>query len=464
MSSYEAIIAKIDRTEAIPGANKIQIGYVLGETVVVGKDTQAGEVGIFFPCDLQLSEDYCKFNNLYRDSAKNADDKQKGFFDDNRKVRAQKFMKVKSDGYFAPLDSLTYTGVKKDIFKIGDRITSLKLHPNSDPVEICKRYVSPKNQAGSGGGGKRGKAKPQAPMFREHVDTEQFKYNIDRIPVGALISLHAKVHGTSARYSNTLVKRQLLLMAFQDGMIRLKQIKPFGKLLKRVPDSVFEKIENVLGKLEWSKWELVAGTRRVLLQQHQRDKAGFNGPESFRFEWLDRLAPHISKGMTIYGEIAGWANGAPIMGKHSTAIVNDKAYTQKYGEEIIYKYGCVQGLSRFHIYRITVTTPDGFEVDLTDAQVHAWCESRGFLSPFVVHPPFIYDGNKEALLELITRLTERPEVLTEDYIDPSHVSEGIVIRIDYKNTVPKFLKNKSWVFKCLEGHFKEDNVDLEDAA
>jgi hypothetical protein len=96
--------------------------------------------------------------------------------------------------------------------------------------------------------------------------------------------------------------------------------------------------------------------------------------------------------------------------------------------------------------------------------VHAWCEHHGFLSSFVVHPPFIYNGNKEALLELVTQLTERPEVLTEDYIDPSHISEGIVIRVDHKKTAPVFYKNKSWAFKVAEGIFKEDNVDLEDAA
>lgn len=441
---YEAIIAKIDKVEEIPGANSIQIGWgVLGEVVVVSKSNAVGDVGIFFPCDLQLSPDYCKYNNLYRDKEKNVNPEAKGFFDDNRKVRAQKFMKVKSDGYFAPLESLQYTGIcldpLREVLPLGRKFNELKLHPNSSPVQICCKYVSPVNLMKSvQGTGKKGKVKPQAPLFREHTDTDQFKYNLHKIPVGALLSFHAKVHGTSARYGHTIVRR------------------PPVTLMQRLLDKV--------GLYNGENWEFVAGTRRVLLQNEHRDKLGYNGPEAFRFKILDHLKPHLSKGMTVYGEIAGYANNSPIMGKHSTAPLNDKAYVQKYGPEMIYEYGCGPGMDRFHIYRITVTTEDGFSIDFTDAQVHAWAQQRGFFSPFEVHPPIIYDGDKDKLLALVTQLTERPGTLTEDYIDPSHISEGIVVRVDHVNTTPLFLKNKSWAFKVMEGIFKESNVDLEDAA
>jgi hypothetical protein len=127
-------------------------------------------------------------------------------------------------------------------------------------------------------------------------------------------------------------------------------------------------------------------------------------------------------------------------------------------------YNCKDHEFRFHIYRISTTTDEGGEVDFTDAQCRKWCEERDLNYVFEVHDSMVYDGNKEKLVALVEELTERPDCLTEDYIDPSHISEGIVIRVDHGTLIPKFYKNKSYAFKVLEGIFKEDNEDVEDSA
>src|SRR5690606_29317689 len=103
---HKCIVSKVEKTIEIPGADNIQIGIVLGESVVISKDIGEGYVGLFFPVDLQLSEEFCRINNLNRDSTKNADQTKKGFFDANRRVRAQPFLKVKSQGYFADIESI----------------------------------------------------------------------------------------------------------------------------------------------------------------------------------------------------------------------------------------------------------------------------------------------------------------------------------------------------------------------
>lgn len=426
---HEAIIAKIDKVEEIPGAKTIQIGYVLGETVVVGKDQQPGDIGIYFPCDLQLSDDYVKYNNLYRHSEKNIDPNKTGFFDDNRKVRAQKFMKVRSDGYFASVGSLRYLLSDNHIsLSVGDKFTHLY------EQEICRKFVHEftKKEPGQ----KKKKVKLEAPLFHQHVDTEQFKYYIHTIPVGALISFHHKIHGSSGRYSHTLVKR---------------------------PATTFlQKLKKVFGLYKEENWEYVAGTRRVLLRSDDREKNGFHGKEEWRFEWLDKLKPYLDKGVTVYGEIVGYANGSPIMGRHDVDLLKDKKYTDKYGNNIIYKYCCPLGTTRFVIYRVTYTTPDGLELDMTVDQMRHWCEKRQLECTLQVAPPLLYCGDQEGLLQLVNGLTERPECLTEDYQDPSHVNEGIVIRVDHKDTTPKFYKNKSWAFKCMEGIWREQNEDPED--
>ncbi len=434
--NHQAIIVKIDKVAPIPNADRIQTAYVLGEQVVVSKDWQVGQVGVFFPAELQLSKEFCSFNNLYRQSGLNQDKDKTGFFDANRRVRCQPFLKVRSEGFFCELSSLRFCG--EDIhmgLKVGDKFDTL------NGKEVCKKYISEKTLKAMNNVQNKKTKVVETPMFHKHVTTDQFKYHTDHIPAGALISIHHKVHGTSGRYSYSQVMR--------------------------VPKTVTDKVKDFFGMFPRQQYEYLVGTRNVVLYEDQYDKEGFHGSEQYRFDVLEQLKPHLEKGMTIYGELAGYANGKPIMGVHSTEILKDKAFNKKYGKEMLYKYGCTEEATRFHVYRISVTNEQGTELDYTDAQVMDWCDKHGFNSPLALCEPFIYDGSpnaKEDLIELVEELTERPEQLCEDYIDPSHISEGVIIRVDHKSTVPKFYKNKSYPFKCLEGIFKENSVDTEDAS
>lgn len=429
MSNYQAIIAKVDEVQEINGADRIQVGKVLGETVIIGKEITEGYVGVFFCAGCQLSEDYCKNNNLYRDSTKNIDQTKTGFFDDNRRVRAQPFMKIKSEGYFAPLESLEYLKELPNL-KIGDTFEDI------GKENVCKKYINPRTKLKQGNANQKAKKKKSVPDFVEHVDTAQFKYNLHKLEKGDLISIQSKIHGTSARYGYHKVN---------------KELNKFQKLVNKI-----------LPVFKTESWEYVCGTRRVILDNP--DKEGFHGKEQYRFDVLESLKPYLSRGMTIYGEISGYANDKPIMSVHSTKDIKDKKYTKKYGNEMTYKYNCVEGSHRFHIYRITLTTEDGTSIDFTQPQLVQWCKDRGFIVAYDVVEPFIYDGDKESLLNLVTELTERPDVLTEDYHDPSHVSEGVIVRVDNGNTQPLFLKNKSYVFKIMEGITSEKVVEVEDEA
>ena len=325
---HEAIIAKLDRVEEIIGAKTIQIGHVLGETVVIGKDTSVGTVGVYFPADLQLSEEYCAYNNLYRDSTKNKDITKKGFFDGNRKVRAQKFMRVRSDGYFAPLSSLECLAGKdyNDRFATGDKLTHI------DGKELCRKYINPAIARTAAGIEKVKRAKVEAPYFHEHVDTEQFKYYIDKIPIGALLSFHAKQHGTSARYSCALVKRPIFPLTTLIEKLSPVVNKPITKLLKPQIVKLLNSLTRFSNRYTKAAYEHVAGTRRVLLQSEHRNKVGYNGPEGWRFEWLDRLKDHLTPGVTVYGEIVGWANGSPINGDEERIFLNDHGMNIRIGK------------------------------------------------------------------------------------------------------------------------------------
>jgi len=436
---HKAIVAMIDKTISIPGADRIHTAYVLGEQVIVSKDWIAGMIGVLFPAELQLSEEFCHYNNLYRHSEKNVDPTQSGFFDDKRRVRCQPFLKVKSEAFFVGLESLDYLtrttdGSDLPKFKVGDTFDELL------DERICQKYVSPQTQkAMNAKGQKKNKTSMEAPpMFHKHVNTEQLKHYLGAIPEGALLSFHAKVHGTSARYAHCKVIRR--------------------------PTTFWQKIKNKLGLFKAESWEYLAGTRNVILYPDQVPKAGFHGKEQFRFDILTELRFHLEKGMTIYGEIAGYVNGSPIMARHSTKSLKDKAFKKKYGETITYDYGCKETEWRFHIYRISYVTEKGSELDFTSKQIEGWCEKHSFLPHHEIHKPMIYDGDMVSLSNLVESLTERPEVLTEDYIDPSHISEGIVLRVDHAGQRPRFYKNKSYAFKVMEGIAKEEEVDLEDVS
>lgn len=436
MSNYQAIIAKVNVVVPIDGADRIQIGKVLGENVIISKEIPIGTLGVFFCSGTQLSTEYCHHNNLFRDKTRNKDPERSGFFEESRRVRAQPFLKVKSEAYFAPLESLSFAG---DITKLkeGDRFEDL------NDIKICTKFLSEralKALANRNKVGKPGRKKvTSTPFFREHVESSQFRQNLHVLTKGDLISIQSKRHGTSGRYGFTKVVNEL-------------------SKWQRIINSFLPIFKN-------ESYEYVVGSRRVVLTKFdgsEADKVGFHGPEAFRFEVMEELKPHLTKGMEIYVEIVGFANTKPIMSRHSTKDLKDKAITKKYGETITYSYGCNEAQYKFHIYRVSLTTEDGNSIDLTQTQLVEWCSSRGFDVAHDIIEPFIYDGNKDKLIELVDNLTERPDVLTEDYHDPSHPSEGVIVRVDRGTQTPLFLKNKSYIFKVLEGLVSDDAIDLED--
>jgi len=435
--SHKIIVARISRTEAIAGADKIQLAYVLGEPVVVSKEHQVGDIGLFFPVDVQLSEEFVRENNLSRRAENNKDKDKTGFFDENRRVRAQPFLKVKSCGLFMPLESIYFTGAWADELTEGLSFDELNGH------KLVQKYISEASKVKGQANQAKAVKKNFAPFFAKHVDSEQFKHYAERIQKGSLISIAAKVHGTSARMGYLPVMKELPVWKKKlNHWIGHITHKPFFK------DSY--------------EYNYVLGTRNIVLKANEKHKEGYHGSEAFRYEVFELVKPFLEKGQSIYGEIAGYANGKSIMPKHSIKDLKSKDFTKKYGEAITYSYGCKEHEYRFHIYRITMTTEAGTQIDWTQAQIDSWCAARGLLGPVSVCEPFIYDGDVEALRALVEELTERPALLTEDYIDPSHVSEGIIIRVDTGKLVPDFYKSKSFAFRAMEGQVEIE--DPEDAA
>ena len=62
---YQAIVSKMV-VRPHPNADRLQLGDFRGYQVVVGPDVKTGDLGIYFPTDGQLSEEYCSANYLIR--------------------------------------------------------------------------------------------------------------------------------------------------------------------------------------------------------------------------------------------------------------------------------------------------------------------------------------------------------------------------------------------------------------
>lgn len=194
MSEHVGYVVQISELHPHSNADRLQIATIFSQNVIVDLNTKIGDLGIFFPVDLQLSEEYCEKNNLVRKKDEFGNNVG-GYLDpDKRNIRAMKLRGEKSEGLFMPLESLKYTGVTK--FEVGEKIDMLNGH------EICRKYI-PKSQNRQGhvseGNRTRKKSVPIAPLFAEHADTEQLVYNLGAFKQGDLIEITLKMHGTSGR-------------------------------------------------------------------------------------------------------------------------------------------------------------------------------------------------------------------------------------------------------------------------
>ena len=135
--SYQAIVAKIETRELV-GSDNIQMGTVQGYQVIVDKSVQSGSLGLMFESGGKLSEKMCEANDLIaRKDEFGNHVKGSGFFDEKRKVSALKLRGARSEGFFCPLEYLSWTDADLSKLKEGDKFDTLNGHL------ICEKYYTP---------------------------------------------------------------------------------------------------------------------------------------------------------------------------------------------------------------------------------------------------------------------------------------------------------------------------------
>lgn len=190
--SYQAIVVHLKNVRKHYNADRLQIATVYGSQIIIGLDNYEDQKGIYFPTDGCLSEILCKENDLIGYKDPETGERKGGYFDEKRRVRTQKFRGEKSDGFWLPMESLSFTGYTLDKLKEGDQFDNL------NGIELCKKYIPKRNRIAGSPSNKKKKIRKQYPMFHEHLDTAQIAYNLNRIEhelKGAIVTCSEKVHG-----------------------------------------------------------------------------------------------------------------------------------------------------------------------------------------------------------------------------------------------------------------------------
>lgn len=408
-NSTYCIIGKLKLVE-IPGAKTLQLAHYGGMTFAVTKDFVEDKLYAIFLPDGQLSKEYYEANKEHL-----------GFFGKNLKVRSIKLMsgKIISAGYIANLESLSFTGYDISQLKEGDGFNEL------NGVKVCKKFVTKftRNQSVKT---LSKKAKIVIVGLPEHKDTEQFYKFANTLEPGDLITITLKLDGTSVRVANAYTEREL---------------KWYEKLVNK-----FIPVQKIFNKT-------FTGTRKVIIQE--TTGGGYYGSHEMYLEVGRKLEGLLHPGESIYGEIVGWQN------------VNKPLFVRG-GMKFL--YGTVPGERNFYVYNIKWTLPNGSEIDLPWYKIKQRCMELGLkhvpemynvdmADPVFEDSTFIYTGNLAKLEHTVYSLVDGP-----DPIDPSHIREGVVLRVlKASNGETIFFKAKSSEFYALEDKSKNDGeIDIEE--
>ena len=477
---YNAYITRIKNLHKHPNADRLQLGECFGNTVCVSLEYVDNQLGIYFPCDGQLSVEFAEANNLLR-KKDDAGNSIGGYMDPNkRNVTAIRLRGEKSDGLFLPLTCLETFG-DVSALKEGDVINTFNGH------EICCKYIPRRNHRQghvSDGNRTRKKKVDVAPLFAEHADTEQLAYNLGAFKSGDEIEITLKMHGTSQRTGYLPVLRE---DAFEwcsfFGAIFYKMI-PYRKWRLA--------FGNKFGKPVY-EWGYVSGTRRTVLNDYD---GGYYGSNEFREQHSKTFEGKLWKGETVYYEVVGFTHtGAPIMAEGNNEKLG-KDFVQQYGKMTTFSYGCepfgfkvippdpkistatpkvdfTKPQSDIYVYRMTMTNEDGAVVEYTPDFMRYRCEQMGVKAVPVLWkgtiPEFYQLPDDAGSLQAVDA-GEWVKSVAERYYDgpdpigKTHVREGVVVRILNR---PKFCayKHKSFEFRVLEGIIKDTAAapDMEEA-
>lgn len=419
--NYCATVVEIKNIIPLDNCDNVVHTNIMGNLVITSRDTQVGDVGLYFPVETQLSAEYCKVNNLYRHSEKNSDPDKKGYMEDNRRIRCVKFRGHESQGLFMPISSIAEFLNETDKLYIGDEFDVLNEYP------VCNKYVVRTHV--SGGANRKAKKPKESKIidnqFRFHEDTNMLYKNLDKIHPEHYIHISYKVHGTSGISSKILCKKKL---------------------------NLWDKIGSLLGfNIINAKYDYIYASRKVIKNPDLNPNANHYYGDDIWGLAHDTIKDYLTNGLTLYYEIVGYLPNGAVIQKD-------------------YDYGCNPGEFKVLIYRITYTNSEGKVFEFSPLQVQSWCQANGLKTV----PHLFYGKAKEIFYDSrVTEETWRNKFLEEIksrynekdcYMCKNKVpEEGCVIRIEgssfeaYKAKSARFYERETKLLDKGEVDIEENN-------
>lgn len=499
---YCGQVVKIGELEPIENSDflvKANIGD--GYQVVVGKnDVKEGDVMIYAKLETQLNKDFLSVNNQYElserqlnqnfqvvqdliDSGKPDEAKKLvGYFNKHGRVRMVKLRGCPSMGCLFTIDS-----VAKWKPNVKDYDFSQCFVPNADGIvepfnfdtidgEVFIQAFVPKIQVPQARKNRVEKRNRKIKRFDRmvegqfsfHYDTNMLRENMWRLKPDTMVTISVKLHGTSHIVGNLLVKCPRNSIASKYVTIKaMKKLRGLRKAEKRfywqrkLNKAKIAKQRDIINSQYTLKYGNVTASRGVIKNQYIN-----SGPQNHFYgkdiwsEYGNLLYPFLIKGMTVYSEICGYANGTNTM-------------IQKNKEGKCFDYGCNPGESFIMPYRITFTDEEGNHTEFDAMEVYGWTlrllKEHPELEKVVRPLEVVYHGTLGDLYpdvpvsehwnrEVLRRMAKDTEHFGMELDEPLCKSkvprEGIVLRIDNDERAEAF-KLKTLRFMDKE----EESVD-----
>ncbi len=414
--NYTGTVVSLKTVQPLQGLDRLVGTTIFGNLCIIPKEYQIGDLFIYFPAESKLSQEYISKNNMYREPVLNVDPSEKGYFEENGRVKAIKFKGNKCTGLLMPLATLSLLGINVTNINEGDEFNEI------NGKEICRKYVIYKRESNSTGtkAVKVLDSLIDSRLFPEHMDTDHLLKYIQNIRLTDKISISIKLHGTSGRVAYTKVKRKL---TWKDKIAKYFGVKvveeEYGYVVgsRRVVKSIdFSDLPNKNHFYEEDLWTKVS-------------KVYFEG--------------RLNKGEMVYFEV---------IGVDFTGAEIQKGYSYKFAAPTVF------------VYRISNINDQGIEIDLTADQLTERCNELGVYQVPVITGTQSYVSYLESYG---LNTDEKIEAHFKSYLDiPSTfdhtvIEEGICIRVE-RYPRPKIYKLKSPLFLIHESNMADKEVvDVE---
>jgi hypothetical protein len=429
--NYTCQVIKLPTKVGVNGLdNLVEVNYQ-GNSCLINKDSPEDQLYLFFPAECKICDTFLSCNDLYRHHEYNQSFIQdgvekKGFFEDNGRVKSIKFKGIISTGFVIPISSLGCLTNGYTDLKVGDEFNQI------DGIEVCEKYRKHRNKL-------KGMSNPKtrvideivdSRMAPEHPDTGHLLKNLHKIGDKDTLHITYKLHGTSARYYNTLVKRKL---------------------------SLIERLCKFLGgKVQEEAYDYVTASRRVIkgvgFETLPNKNHYFTSGDLWSEVGKEFFEGKLNEGEAVYCEI---------IGKTYTGEAIQNGYSYQFEKPMVY------------VYRIANINHKGIEIDLPYDQMiiradqlslkvcpHFFTGTIGELISRYFPSVGRNDANFSDIVDKVfnERLLDKPSIL-----DGSVTEEGFCIRID-KYPKPEIFKIKSKLFLLHEGAQldKAEVVDIEE--